>query len=188
MFRRIILVLLFAVPALAMTPIAMSQQKKPAKHKPVKKQTVTPVVEAAPLEILGMRPGITMDSVRKIMTTAGSALREVREDTLSHSFGGQDVHVYVLDSIFCRLTYMRMAFLADASMRLRRITITPRVSEITVGASDDIENVLLLYFGQKWGKPELNLDPPLPTFRWRTGNIQLRGFIRRGYPMWVLEG
>jgi hypothetical protein len=165
----------------------MAEQTKP-KHKPVKKHVVAPVVEENPLEILGIRPGITLDSIRKIMTAASVTLREVHEDTLSHSFSAQDVHVYVVDSIFCRLTYMRMAFLTDASMRLRRLTITPRESEIAIGASDDIENVLLLYFGQKWGKPELNLDPPLPDFRWRTGNIQMRGFIRRGYPMWVLEG
>ena len=54
--------------------------------------------------------------------------------------------------------------------------------------ADDIENVLLLYFGQTWGKPELTLEPPLPNFRWRTGNIQVRGFIKRGYPVWVMEG
>jgi hypothetical protein len=89
---------------------------------------------------------------------------------LAEAVLAQDVHVYVVDSIICRLT------------------ITPRESEIMIGASDDNENVLLLYFGQKWGKPELYLDPPLPTFRWKTGNIQMRGFIRRGYPMWVLEG
>jgi hypothetical protein len=182
MSRFIIFLLLLASPSLV-----MAEQTKP-KHKAVKKQVVAPPVEENPLEILGIRPGITLDSIRKIMTAAGVNLREVREDTLSHSFGAQDVHVYVVDSIICRLTYMRMAFLTDASMRLRRLTITPRESEIMIGASDDVENVLLLYFGQKWGKPELNLDPPLPDFRWRTGNIQMRGFIRRGYPMWVLEG
>ena len=47
---------------------------------------------------------------------------------------------------------MRMAFLTDASMRLRRLTITPRESEISVGASDDIENVLLLYFRSEMGQ------------------------------------
>jgi hypothetical protein len=81
-----------------------------------------------------------------------------------------------------------MAFIFDGANRLRRLTITPRESSISVGATDDLEKVLLLYFGQEWGKPELDLAPPLPVFRWRTGNIQLRGFIRRGYPMWVLEG
>ena len=179
----IICLLLLAAPS-----FVMAAQTMPHKHKPAKKQVVAPPVEEKPLEILGIRPGITLDSIRKIMTTAGVTMREVHEDTLSHSFGAQDVHVYVVDSIMCRLTYMRMTFLTDAGLRLRRLTITPRESEISVGASDDIENVLLLYFGQKWGKPELNLDPPLPTFRWRTGNIQMRGFIRRGYPMWVLEG
>jgi hypothetical protein len=183
MFRSFLILVLVATPCLV-----MAQQTNPAKHKASKKHVATPVVEENPLEILGMRPGITLDSIRRIMKDAGVTLREVHEDTLSHSFGAQDVHVYVVDSIMCRLTYMRMAFLTDASFRLRRLTITPRVSEIALGASDDIENVLLLYFGQKWGKPELNLDPPLPVFRWRTGNIQMRGFIRRGYPMWILEG
>jgi hypothetical protein len=182
MFRSLLFFMLLTAPCLT-----VAQQAKPHKHKP-KKTVVAPAVEQQPLEILGIRPGITLDSIRKIMTTAGVTMREVREDTLSHSYAAQDVHVYVVDSIICRLTYMRMAFLIDASMRLRRLTITPRESEIAVGASDDIENVLLLYFGQKWGKPELNLDPPLPTFRWKIGNIQMRGFIRRGYPMWVLEG
>ena len=43
-----------------------------------------------PLEILGIRPGITLDSIRKIMTAVGVTLREVREDTLSHSYAAQD--------------------------------------------------------------------------------------------------
>jgi hypothetical protein len=178
----------FCLLLLALPCLLMAEQTKHIKHKPVKKHVATPLVDEKPLEILGIRPGITLDSIRKIMKDAGVVMREVHEDTLSHSYAAQDVHVFVVDSIICRLTYMRMAFLTDASLRLRRLTLTPRESEITVGASDDIENVLLLYFGQKWGKPELNLDPPLPLFRWRTGNIQLRGFIRRGYPMWVLEG
>jgi hypothetical protein len=181
--RFIVCLFLLAAPGLV-----LAEQTKPHKHKPVKKPVVVAPVEENPLEILGIRPGITLDSVRKIMTGAGVAVREVREDTLSHCYSAPDVHVFVADSIMCRLTYMRMVFLTDASMRLRRLTITPRESSIAVGASDDIENILLLYFGQKWGKPELNLDPPLPMFRWRSGNIQMRGFIRRGYPMWVLEG
>lgn len=164
--------------------LAVSAQR--AKHKPPK--PATPAEETPPLEILGIRPGITYDSIKKIMTDAGVNIREVKIDTLSHSFADVGTHVYVVDSIMVRLTYMRMAFLADAGNRLRRLTITPRESSITVGATDDIENVLLLYFGQKWGKPELDLSPPLPMFRWKSGNIQMRGFIRRGYPMWVLEG
>ncbi len=183
MFRKLLFFALLLAPC-----VGMAQSSTPAKHRPLKKHVVAAPAEDNPLEILGIRPGITLDSVRKIMTIAGVSLREVHEDTLSHSFGAQDVHVYVVNSIICRLTYMRMVFLTDASSRLRRLTITPRESEIAIGASDDIENVLLLYFGQKWGKPELNLDPPLPDFHWRTGNIQMRGFIRRGYPMWVLEG
>jgi hypothetical protein len=122
------------------------------------------------------------------MLSAGAPMREVREDTLSHSFAVLPVRVFVVDSIICRLTYMRMVFIIDATGRLRRLTITPRESALALGATDDIENVLLLYFGQTWGKPELTLEPPLPNFRWRTGNIQVRGFIRRGYPVWVMEG
>jgi hypothetical protein len=183
MKRLILYILLLAAPC-----CSIAQTTKPAKHKPTKKHSVAKPAADNPLEILGIRPGISFDSVSGIMKDAAVKMREVREDTLSHSYADQNVHVYVVDSIICRLTYMRMTFLFDGSRRLRRLTMIPRESSIAVGASDDIENVLLLYFGQKWGKPELNLDPPLPSFRWRTDNIQLRGFIRRGYPMWVLEG
>ncbi|HEY3874324.1 MAG TPA: hypothetical protein VGM92_02525 [Candidatus Kapabacteria bacterium] len=172
--------------AILLWPLGTFAQHKKTKAPP--KAALQPPVEIAPLEILGIRPGITLDSIRTIMAAAGVPIREVREDTLSHSYAAPDVHVYVVDSIMCRLTYMRMAFLTDGTNRLRRLTMTPRESSIMVGATDDIENVLLLYFGQKWGKPELDLSPPLPMFRWRSGNIQMRGFIRRGYPMWVLEG
>src|SRR5207247_9596552 len=108
--------------------------------------------------------------------------------SLTNSFGDANVHVYVVDSIICRLTYMRMTFVVDGSKRLRRLSIIPRLSSILVGASDDVENVLLLYFGQSWGKPDLTLEPPLANFKWKTGNIEVRGFIRRGFPMWVMEG
>jgi hypothetical protein len=180
--------LLLTAPCFALAQTTTTQTKKPTKHKPAKKHVDAKPAADNPLEILGIRPGISFDSVNGIMTSATVKMREVREDTLSHSYADQNVHVYVVDSIICRLTYMRMTFLFDGAKRLRRLTMTPRESSIDVGGSDDIENVLLLYFGQKWGKPELNLDPPLPSFRWRTDNIQLRGFIRRGYPMWVLEG
>ena len=183
MLRPILFFLLLCLPI-----SALAQTKKPVKRKPVKKAVVTETPAYNPLCILGIRPGLTMDSVRQVMKDAGTTVREVREDTLTHTFGGQNLHVYVVDSIICRLTYMRMAFMVDASNRIRRFTITPRESAIAVGANDDIENVLLLYFGQTWGKPEVNLDPPMPNFRWRTGNLQVRGFIQRGYPMWVMEG
>ncbi|MFI5202681.1 MAG: hypothetical protein ACHQNE_09865 [Candidatus Kapaibacterium sp.] len=187
MTKLVLFLLLVSVPS-----VASAQTKRPIKHHAPK--SVATKVHAAensdehPLEIFGIRPGITFDSVKNIMTAAASALHELREDTISHSYTDNPAHVYVVDSIICRLTYMRMAFVFDGSNRLRRLTITPRESSIAVGATDDIENVLLLYFGQEWGKPELDLNPPLPVFRWRTGNIELRGFIRRGYPMWVLEG
>ena len=150
--------------------------------------TVRPAPVYNPLQILGIRPGIGIDSIQRIMKDAEVTLREVQQDTLTHCFADQSIHIYVVDSIICRLTYMRMSFLVDDKNRLRRFTITPRESSIAVGATDDIEDVLLLYFGQTWGKPELNLDPPLPNFKWRTGNIEVRGFIKRGYPIWVMEG
>src|SRR5665213_1017550 len=184
MNRLVLIFLLVSMPC-----AASAQTKRPVKHAAkaraaAKARVAENLAEEKPLEIFGIRPGISFDSVQRIMTPAGATLRDVHEDTLSHSYMDNPVHVYVVDSIICRLTYMRMAFVFDGSNRLRRLTITPRESSISVGATDDIENVLLLYFGQGWGKPELDLDPPLPVFRWRTGNIQLRGFIRRGYPMW----
>ncbi len=183
MLLRISLALLLCLPI-----SVIAQPKKPARHKQLPKPAVTEQPVYNPLGIIGIRPGIGIDSVRAVMKLSGALLREVREDTLSHSYAGTSVHIYVVDSIMCRLTYMRMAFLVDASNRIRRLTITPRESSIAVGANDDIANVLLLYFGQTWGKPEISLEPPLAYFRWRTGNLQVRGFIQRGYPMWVMEG
>ena len=178
MIRRSIIVAL-----VLMLPLVAVAQKRRVPKK------ITPVVTPYdPLQLFGIRPGITLDSIRKVMSDAGATLREVPQDSLTRSYGDQTIKVFVVDSIICRLTYMRMTFLVDGAKRLRRFSITPRESSIQVGATDDIENVLLLYFGQKWGKPELNLDPPLPNFRWRTGNIEVRGFIRRGYPIWVMEG
>ena len=144
--------------------------------------------ESNPLQLLGIRPGISLDSLRTVARVAGVALREVKEDTLSRTYGGAPLKVYLLDSVFCRLTYMRFAVLIDGASRVRRLTITPRESSIMDGLNDDIDPALLLYFGQGWGKPEIELAPPVPTFRWRDGNIQVRGFIRRGFPMWVMEG
>ena len=192
MTRLLLLLLLVTVPC-----AVSAQTRRPVKHRALKQGAAKGIGHDAraaessddhPLELFGIRPGITFDSVTNIMAAAATTLREVREDTISHSYTDNPAHVYVVDSIICRLTYMRMAFVFDGSNRLRRLTITPRESSIAVGATDDIENVLLLYFGQEWGKPELDLNPPLPVFHWRTGNIELRGFIRRGYPMWVLEG
>jgi hypothetical protein len=163
----------------------------PSSAQHLKKKAAPKSEEAAdqhPLQLLGIRPGISLDSIQQVVHDAGAPIREVKEDTLTHSVGDANIHIYVVDSIVCRLTYMRMTFVVDASNRLRRLTILPRESAIAVGASDDVENVLLLYFGQGWGKPELSLDPPLAHFEWKTGNIEVRGFIRRGYPMWVMEG
>ncbi|HET6400419.1 MAG TPA: hypothetical protein VFH95_03385 [Candidatus Kapabacteria bacterium] len=183
-----LLLLFVTVPCVSSAQSTRTPKHTTRTRAAAKARTTENIAEEKPLEIFGIRPGITFDSVKNIMAAASTTLREVREDTISHSYTDNPAHVYVVDSIICRLTYMRMAFVFDGSNRLRRLTITPRESSIAVGATDDIENVLLLYFGQEWGKPELDLSPPLPVFRWRTGNIELRGFIRRGYPMWVLEG
>ena len=164
-----------------------TQVPKLPSHKPAK-SLATPAPIYNPLQIFGIRPGISIDSVRHIMKDAEVTIREVQQDTLTHCFADRSIHIYVVDSILCRLTYMRMTFLIDDANHLRRFTITPRESSIALGATDDIEVALLLYFGQTWGKPEINLDPPLPNFRWRIGNIEVRGFIRRGYPIWVMEG
>ncbi|MDP4200405.1 MAG: hypothetical protein Q8922_07045 [Bacteroidota bacterium] len=182
---RIFVFLTLAALTLA-TSASVAQRAK--KHSAPKQPAAEDVVEYHPLHLLGIRPGISIDSIRSVIYDAGAPIREVKEDTLTHSYSDATVHVFVVDSIICRLTYMRMVFVVDASNRLRRLSITPRVSSIAVGASDDVENVLLLYFGQTWGKPELILEPPLAHFRWKTGNIEVRGFIRRGYPVWVMEG
>jgi hypothetical protein len=180
MNRLLLLICLFA---LGISPSAQSQRAK---------KKVVPKPEAAadyrPLHLLGIRPGIMLDSIQRVIHDASAPFREVKVDSLTNSFGDANVHVYVVDSIICRLTYMRMTFVVDASKRLRRLSIIPRVSAISIGASDDVENVLLLYFGQSWGKPDLTLEPPLAHFHWKTGNIEVRGFIRRGFPMWVMEG
>jgi hypothetical protein len=174
--------LLFTILALIVGCSLADAQRAKKKH-----PAAEPVIEK-PLHLLGIRPGISLDSIQHVIRDAGAPMREVKLDTITNSFGDASVKVYVVDSIICRLTYMRMTFVVDASKRLRRLSITPRVSAIAVGASDDVENVLLLYFGQAWGKPELTLEPPQAHFRWKTGNIEVRGFIRRGFPLWVMEG
>lgn len=143
---------------------------------------------AGPLQIIGIRPGLHLDSIQRIIAPLGIHMREVAQDTLTHCFADQSIKIYIVDSIYCRLTYMRMSFLFDGTtLQLRRFTITPRESSIADGKTDDINEVLLLYFGQTWGKPEMSLAPPA-YFRWRVGNIETRGFIKRGYPLWVMEG
>lgn len=168
--------------AVSIVATAQRARKKAAKA------PAAPTQEYHPLHILGIRPGLQLDSIQRVLKDASAPIREVKDDTLTRSFSDANVHVYVVDSVVCRLTYMRMVLVVDGAKRLRRLTITPRYSSILVGASDDVETALLLYFGQTWGKPELSLDPPQPQFRWKTGNIEVRGFIRRGYPMWVMEG
>jgi hypothetical protein len=178
---------LFAQASKGAKPVRKPAPAKPAAPKaaPLK----AGVFAGTPLHLIGIRPGVSMDSIQRIIQDAGVTMREVKQDTLTRCFADQSIHIYVIDSIIVRLTYMRMSFLVDRTTnRLRRFTITPRESSIMLGQDDDLEPVLLLYIGQTWGKPEINLDPPLPFFRWRTGNIETRGFIKRGYPVWVMEG
>lgn len=161
-------------------------QKKPAADRkpPIKKE-----IQYPPVHLLGMRPGLTKDSIEKVLTAAGTAWREVTLDTITRSYSDKTVKVYLLDSIYCRFTYMRMVFVFDEqTQRLRRISITPRQSSIIEGRSDDVAEILLLYFGQTWGRPEVQLDLTPAQFKWHRGNLDVRGFIRRGYPLWVIEG
>ncbi|MEO6939722.1 MAG: hypothetical protein ABI444_06240, partial [Candidatus Kapaibacterium sp.] len=147
--------------------------------------TASPV---RPMHILGMRPGLSLDSIRSVIASAGATLREISEDSLTQSFTDHGLKLYVVDSIMCRLTYMRMVFLFDMnSHRLRRLSITPRESSIADGRTDDINSVLLLYFGEQWGTPTIQFDPPA-HFTWKTGNLEVRGMIKRGYPLWMMEG
>ncbi len=156
-------------------------------HSPARKGT-TPTKGVRSLELFGIRPGITLDSTRKALANSGAQMREIDQDSLTQSFSDKSLHIYLVDSIICRLTYMRMVFVFDdASRHLRRFAITPRETSVAAGQNDDIDAALLLYFGEHWGKPEISFDPPA-CFKWRTGNIELRGFIRRGYPLWVMEG
>lgn len=155
-----------------------------------RKAALTPNVPMIlpPLQILGVRPGISLDSVQRLVKAAGVTLRDVPQDTLTNCFADRGLRIAVVDSIMCRLTWMRMSFLFDAgSNRLRRLTITPRTTAIDAGQSDDLNTTLLLFFGQLWGKPEINFDPPA-CFKWHLGNSDVRGFIKRGFPMWVIEG
>src|SRR4051794_32426135 len=96
--------------ALLLAPQLVLAQAKRTPKKPV----VTPAAPYDPLQIFGIRPGVSLDSIRKLIKEAGTVLREVPQDTLTRSFGDQTVKVYVVDSIICRLTYMRMVFIVDA--------------------------------------------------------------------------
>jgi hypothetical protein len=139
-------------------------------------------------QLLGIRPGLLLDSVQRAFSANQAMLKEVPQDTLTNCFADNSIRIFVIDSIFCRLTYMRMSFLFDNSTgRLRRFTITPRASSIFAGRNDGVLETLLLYFGKGWGTPAIALDPPA-HFRWRVGNIEVRGYIKREYPIWVLEG
>jgi len=166
-----------------------AQPRRPKSKTPPEKTAEEKLLEkSGPLQLLGIRPGLTLDSIQKIILPLGIKMREVSEDTLTHCFADPTIKVLVVDSIFCRLTYMRMTFLFEsANNRLRRFTITPRASSIAASKTDDVNEVLLLYFGQLWGQPTITFSPPA-YFKWRVGNIEAKGFIKRGYPLWVMEG
>ena len=177
--------------SLCLLPGSANAQQKPAK--PKTSTAKPPAAKAAPvyppIHILGIRPGITIDSVQKVMKEIDAQWREVNIDTLTRSYSDKSVKIYVLDSVYVRFGYMRMAFIFDqASQRLRRISITPRLSSVLEGRNDDLTEILLLYFGQTWGKPEIQLDLTPAYYKWSRGNTEVKGYIRRGYPLWVLEG
>lgn len=162
-------------------------QSKRQMHKG-EKSTVTAAESVSSVELLGIRPGIMIDSVIRVIQAAGATFHEVPQDSLTNCVADNSIRIYVVDSIICRLAWMRMTFLSDAAThRVKRFSITPRVSSIAAGVSDDINAVLLLYFGQRWGKPEIRFEPPA-CFLWRIGNTDVRGYIRRGYALWVMEG
>jgi hypothetical protein len=163
--------------------------KKPASPKTGTPKSTKPAVQYPPVHILGLRPGITYDSVTKVIKEIDGNWREVKIDTLTRNFGDASIKIMVLDSIYVRFAYMRMAFVFDnATGRLRRISLTPRMSSIMADRDDDLSEILLLYFGQTWGKPEIQLDLTPAHYRWSRGNTEVKGYIRRGYPLWVIEG
>lgn len=185
---RILFILLVAFGVLCIAGESTAQTKSGKNSKP-KTPSTKPVPAYPPVHILGLRPGITFDSVAAVLKIMGGQWREVTVDTLTRNYGDKNVKVYVLDSIYVRFSYMRMAFVFDqSSNRLRRIALTPRLSSVIAGRNDDLSEVLLLYFGQTWGKPEIQLDLTPAYYRWARGNIEVKGYIRRGYPLWVLEG
>lgn len=182
MTLRLILPLL---AILSLTGVSRAQTSKP-KPKPSPKPAAP---SYPPVHILGLRPGITYDSVERIINTIDGKWREVPIDTLTRNFGDKAIKILVMDSIYVRFTYMRMAFVFDVTTnRLRRISITPRMSSIQAERDDDLSEILLLYFGQSWGKPEIQLDLTPAHYRWSRGNTEVKGMIRRGYPLWIIEG
>jgi hypothetical protein len=186
-----LLALLCFAPEFGRAQAPKQTPKQAPKPKPGKATaTAKPTAPAyPPVHILGMRPGITMDSVKKVMTLIDAKWREVPLDTISRSYGDKSVKVFVLDSVYVRFGYMRMAFVFDQQTdRLRRISITPRLSSILAGRNDDLTEILLLYFGQTWGKPDIQLDLTPAYYKWSRGNTEVKGYIRRGFPLWVLEG
>jgi hypothetical protein len=185
------ILLFFVLLSLSTDLCAQSKPAKPGTKqaaKPKSKST-KPAVQYPPVHILGLRPGITFDSVETVLKTVAGKWREVKLDTLTRNFGGNGIKIMVLDSIYVRFAYMRMAFVFENNTgRLRRISVTPRLSSVIADRDDDLSEILLLYFGQTWGKPEIQLDLSPAHYRWHRGNIEVKGYIRRGYPLWVIEG
>jgi hypothetical protein len=174
--RVLVLLIVSVLASPVYSQTARTKSKKPSPTTP-------------PLHLLGIRPGVSLDSVEHLLQASAVAWREASNDTLTRNYGDKSIKLFIVDSIFCRLTYMRFVFVFEAqTARLRRLSITPRFSAIQAGRTDDLSEVLLLYFGQGWGKPEIQLDLAPAQFRWYHGNIEVKGFIRRGYPLWTLEG
>src|SRR5437016_3641285 len=103
--------------AIMMSPVQLYAQSRKKVRNPAN-VTVAEQPVYNPLQILGIRPGISLDSLLKIMAAAAAPTREVKEDTLTKSFAALPVRVFLVDSIMCRLTYMRMVFLVDGSGRI----------------------------------------------------------------------
>ena len=191
MLLRSLLVTLGLLLVTSAQLVAQSSPKKPGSKpaKPGVGSVSKPTVQYPQVHILGLRPGITYDSVNTVINAIDGKWHEVKIDTLTRNFGDNSVKIMVLDSVYVRFAYMRMAFVFENNTgRLRRISLTPRMSSVLAERDDDLSEILLLYFGQTWGKPEIQLDLTPAQYRWRRGNTEVKGYIRRGYPLWVIEG
>lgn len=194
MLVRLILLLCllaFTGDATAQSSGSKASPKRPAKGPKTgsSKSVSKPAPSYPPIHILGLRPGITFDSALQVMKNIAVVWREVTLDTMTRTFSDKSLRIMVADSIYVRFAYIRMAFVFETSTsRLRRISLTPRLSSVAMDRDDDLNEILLLYFGQSWGKPEIQLDLTPAQYRWVRGNIEVKGFIRRGYPLWVIEG
>jgi hypothetical protein len=189
LFRLILFICMLAITGDAPAQSANSKTPSKSSNSGKTKPATKPAHVYPPVHILGLRPGITFDSASRVMKNIAVDWREVTIDTMTRNFSDKSIRIMVADSIYVRFAYMRIAFIFEASTnRLRRISLTPRMSSVAMDRDDDLNEILLLYFGQTWGKPEIQLDLTPAQYRWIRGNIEVKGYIRRGYPLWVIEG